>query len=244
MTTRRDNILKVFRHETPEWIPLTGHVDPYNQPSHEGMAPELAKALGEVKWGDESIVTFSRYLDLDIMDWFGLPMRITRPNVTVENTTEGDVTTSVWHTPKGALRSVHRICRDESGAVSGNWTEHLVKGPEDLPALASIFEDEVIECHVIRLGDVVFATNPFELFVEYGIRIRCRSRALQTFLVQLADAYGGGGYLPTQRGLDGGHYSALVKSNWVGPEGGAVLVEETVRAINALFEGVEYPRTR
>ena len=101
-----------------------------------------------------------------------------------------------------------------------------------------------VECHVIRLGDVVFATNPFELFVEYGMRIRCRSRALQTFLVQLADASGNGFYLPTRRALDGGHYSAVVKSNWVGPEGGAVLVEETVRAINALFEDVEYPRTR
>jgi hypothetical protein len=103
-----------------------------------------------------------------------------------------------------------------------------------------------VECHVIRLGDVVFATNPFELFVDYGMRIRCRSRALQTFLIQLTDGScsEGGGYLPTQRGLDGGHYSALVKSNWVGPEGGAVLVDETVRAINALFEGAEYPRTR
>ena len=101
-----------------------------------------------------------------------------------------------------------------------------------------------VECHVVRLGDVVFATNPFELFVEYGMRIRCRSRALQTFLIQLADGSGNGGYLATQRALDGGHYSALIKSNWVGPEGGAVLVEETVGAINALFEGVEYPGTR
>lgn len=103
-----------------------------------------------------------------------------------------------------------------------------------------------VECHVIRLGDVVFATNPFELFVEYGMRIRCRSRALQTFLIQLADGSrsSGGGYLPTQRGLDGGHYSALIKSNWVGPEGGAALVDETVKAINTLFEGVEYPPTR
>ncbi|NQT94234.1 MAG: hypothetical protein HQ559_15850, partial [Lentisphaerae bacterium] len=43
--------------------------------------------------------------------------------------------------------------------------------------------DHEVESHVIRLGDAVFATNPFELFVDYGMRIRCRSRALQTFLV-------------------------------------------------------------
>ncbi len=101
-----------------------------------------------------------------------------------------------------------------------------------------------IETHVIRLGDVVFATNPFELFVDYGMRMRCRSRALQTFLVQLADGSDDGFYLPTQRALDGGHYSALIKSNWVGPEGGQMLVDETVRAIDGLFAGVEYARAR
>jgi len=145
VTTRRENILKIFRHEMPEWIPLTGHVDPYNRPSREGMDPELAEALGEVQWGDQGTVIFSRFLDLDIMDWFGIPVNVTRPNVAVESTTEGDVTTNVWHTPEGDLRAVSRVCRDETGAVSGNWTEHLVKGPQDLPAFVSIFEDEIIE---------------------------------------------------------------------------------------------------
>ena len=101
-----------------------------------------------------------------------------------------------------------------------------------------------VESHIVRLGDVVFATNPFELFVDYGTRIRCRSRALQTFLVQLADGSGNGFYLPTQRALDGGHYSAQIKSCWVGPEGGQMLVDKTVEAVNDVFAGAEYPRTR
>jgi hypothetical protein len=100
------------------------------------------------------------------------------------------------------------------------------------------------ECHIIRLGDVVFATNPFELFMDYGARIRARSKALQTFLVQLADGSGDGFYLPTQRALDGGHYSALIKSNWVGPEGGQMLVEETLVSIGELFVDESYPKTR
>ena len=100
------------------------------------------------------------------------------------------------------------------------------------------------ECHVIRIGDVVFATNPFELFMDYGAQIRARSRALQTFAVQLADGSGNGFYLPTARALAGGHYSALIKSNWVGPEGGQMLVEETVAGINNLFAAEDYPRTR
>jgi len=137
--------LKVLRHERPDWIPLTGHCDPYNQPSREGMDPALAEALGEVRWGDTSTVVFSRYLGLDIMDWFGMPaVRVSRRNVTVESRTEGDVTSNIWHTPAGDLREVIQVCRDSSGAVSSNWTEHLVKEPKDLPALAAIFEDEAI----------------------------------------------------------------------------------------------------
>jgi hypothetical protein len=101
-----------------------------------------------------------------------------------------------------------------------------------------------VEAHIIRIGEVVFATSPFELFVDYGMAIRSRSGALQTFLVQLADGSGNGFYLPTQRALDHGHYSALIKSNWVGPEGGAMLVDESVGAINSLFEGAPYQRTR
>ena len=104
--------------------------------------------------------------------------------------------------------------------------------------------EHIVEGHVIRIGDVVFATNPFELFVDFGLRIRCRSQALQTFLVQLADDSGNGFYLPTRRALQGGHYSAMIKSNWVGPDGGDQLVDHTVSAINALFPDADYPRTR
>ncbi|MDA0989589.1 MAG: hypothetical protein O3A51_02415 [Verrucomicrobia bacterium] len=101
-----------------------------------------------------------------------------------------------------------------------------------------------VECHIIRLGDAVFATNPFELFVDYGTRIRCRSQALQTFLIQLADGSALGCYLATQRAIEGGHYSAMIKSCWVSPEGGQQLVDETVRGISKLFAGQDYPRTR
>lgn len=85
--------------------------------------------------------------------------------------------------------------------------------------------------HVIRIGDAVMATNPFELFVDYGARIKCRSKAAQTFVVQLCDDYGD--YLPTQLAIDGGGYSAIATP--VGPDGGTVLVEETIRLINSLF---------
>jgi len=144
--TPRENMLQVLRHQPPEWVPVTGHCDPYNQPNREGMDPELAAALGEVRWRGTATVTFSRYLGLDIMDWYGMPaVGITRRNVEVEQTVDGDTTSVTWHTPAGELREVIRACRDSTGAVSSNRTEHVVKGAGDLEALATIFEDEVIE---------------------------------------------------------------------------------------------------
>lgn len=146
MLTRRENMLRVLRGDVPEWLPVTGHCDPYNQPSRDGMDPELAEALGEVRWGGTATIAFSRYLGLDIMDWFGTPaVRITRRNVEVEQVVDGDITTRTWHTPAGDLREVIRVCRDPSGAVSSNWIEHPVKSPADLDALAAIHEDELIE---------------------------------------------------------------------------------------------------
>ena len=66
------------------------------------------------------------------------------------------------------------------------------------------------EIHVLRLGDVAICTDQFELFTDYGIRIQARSNALQTFVVQLAA--GAGSYLPTEKAVKGGGYSAVIQS--------------------------------
>jgi hypothetical protein len=89
------------------------------------------------------------------------------------------------------------------------------------------------EVHVLRVGDIAIATNPFELFQDYGVQTKARSKALQTFVIQLTN--GSGGYLPTRRAVEGGGYSAVVQSNPVGPEGGQMLVVRTVDLINALW---------
>ena len=89
-----------------------------------------------------------------------------------------------------------------------------------------------VELHVIRLGDIALATNPFEYFLDFGLRIKARSKAVQTFLVQLA---GPGSYVPTERAVAAKSYGAGAPSNAVGPEGGQELVEATVERINALW---------
>ncbi|MFC1805939.1 hypothetical protein ACFL09_03065 [Planctomycetota bacterium] len=93
-----------------------------------------------------------------------------------------------------------------------------------------------VEMHVLRLGDVAIATNPFELFVDYGVQIQARSAAQQTVLIQLASPIDFGYYVPTPRALRGGGYSAIVEQSLVGPQGGQALVERTVQAIGALWK--------
>jgi hypothetical protein len=90
-----------------------------------------------------------------------------------------------------------------------------------------------VEVHILRVGDVAIATNPFELFLDYGLQIKGRSPALQTFLIQHAG--NAGLYLPTEKAIAGGAYSGLPHTNLVGPEGGRILVDRTVESIQALW---------
>lgn len=91
-----------------------------------------------------------------------------------------------------------------------------------------------IETHFLRLGSIAFATNPYELFLDYGNKIRTGSCASQTFLIQLS--CGAWGYLPTKKAEEGGHYSAYVSSGSVGHEGGDLLVRTTVQQINEMLQ--------
>jgi len=90
-----------------------------------------------------------------------------------------------------------------------------------------------MELHSVRLGDAVFVTNPFELFLDYGHQIKARSGASQTFVVQLFCGYGR--YLPTPQARKLGNYGGLIANGDVGSDGGKKLVDETVFAIGELF---------
>ena len=100
--------------------------------------------------------------------------------------------------------------------------------------IQEFYNTVTIELHVVRFGNLAFATNPFELFLNFGNKIRARSAARQTFLLQLTN--GSYGYLPTALAEKHGHYSAYVSSGYVGHEGGELLVNATLDKINDLFE--------
>lgn len=92
-----------------------------------------------------------------------------------------------------------------------------------------------MKMHVLRIGDVAFATNRFELYMDFMHRIQARSPFLQTFLIQLAGDEGGN-YLATERGKANKGYSASLFCNVVSPTGGQQIVDETVRVLKKFKE--------
>lgn len=90
-----------------------------------------------------------------------------------------------------------------------------------------------IETHALRLGEVAFATNPFELYLDYAIRIRERCKAVQTFLIQKAGC--SGTYLPSARSVAHKGYGSVPANTDIGPEGGDQLVEWTVSTLNQMW---------
>jgi hypothetical protein len=129
-----------------------------------------------------------------------------------------------------ARAKIEALSKDPRNHTRVGWHQKVVDRYERQEA--GSVDPFRMELHVIRLGDVAIATNVFELFTQYGIQMKARSRALQTFLIQLA---GPGSYLPTECAVRGGGYSAIVESNLVGPEGGQVLTDRTVELINSLW---------
>ncbi|HOF48498.1 MAG: hypothetical protein BWX48_01011 [Verrucomicrobia bacterium ADurb.Bin006] len=110
------------------------------------------------------------------------------------------------------------------------WNRHVVERFERQQNTPHPQRD--VELHVLRIGDATICTCEFELFTDYGIRIQARSKALQTLVVQLV---GNGSYLPTEKAVQGGGYSAVIQSTEIGPEGGQMLVDRTVALIDGLF---------
>ena len=122
-------------------------------------------------------------------------------------------------------------CESRVAFMARDWHHGVVKRYEQLQKNPGATYP--VEIHVVRLGDVAICSNPFEMFCEYGVRIKARSKATQTFILQMS---GFGSYLPTERALAGGHYSAVPQSNIIGPKGGQMLVDKTVEIVEEMWK--------
>ncbi len=142
------------------------------------------------------------------------------------------VTPSECESAKKAIEDY--VAKTESFNFADNAAMHVHAGTIARYRLQEKVDIYPTEVHVARFGDIVFATNAFELFLDYGNQIKSRSKAMQTFIVQLANGYDG--YLPTEKAEKGSHYSAYVSSGVTGHAGGELLVRKTLEVINRMFE--------
>ena len=137
---------------------------------------------------------------------------------------------------KNAERGIKEYLRDKTGDIDYNDIANMqinlgVIKRFKLQEYMNTLETEI---HIIRLGSISFATNPFELFLDYGNQIKARAACEQTFLIQLAN--GVEGYLPTEKAEKHGHYSAFIASGQVGHIGGEMIVRETLDNIYDMFK--------
>ena len=95
-----------------------------------------------------------------------------------------------------------------------------------------------MELHVLLIGDIAFAFNRFELFMDFQHRMQARSPFEQTFVIQLTSQpdMDRGSYLCTERAFEGRGYSASLFDITVSPKGGQQLVEATVSQLKTLYE--------
>ena len=93
------------------------------------------------------------------------------------------------------------------------------------------------EIHVVKVGDIAFVSNAFELFIDYMHRIQARSPFTQTFIIQLCceTEKCGSSYLPTQKATENKGYSAIPLSNEISAKGGDELVEISLDILNQLY---------
>jgi len=85
---------------------------------------------------------------------------------------------------------------------------------------------------VVRIGDQVIATIPFEVFTEIGLEIKEKSPFPATFTISLAN--GGYGYLPTPAQHAVGGYETWLGTNNVQLDASEKIVEQLLKLIETV----------
>jgi hypothetical protein len=154
------------------------------------------------------------------------------------------VTDEEYEYAKKELEELNKVQYKAEGTPEEklNFNSKLMAGKNRFKRVVKRYEEQKenpklpMELHVLRIGDVAFASNQFELYMDYQHRIQARSPFEQTFIIQLAAQPGldGGRYLATERGVWGKGYSASMFCNIVSPKGGQELVDETVKLLKEI----------
>ena len=215
----------VNRDADTRMLKLKGYGDEYDPARRRDIAVKIAAAVDEVL----------PLVKQDIRDSVEFAHEVIRLELPLRSATKEDLDTAEkeivkWKTKLEELKDSDPASFEYSSASRRvAFNQQVVDAHRAHTAGKNTMP---VELHILRIGEVAMATNRFEYYLDFGQRIKARSDALQTFVIQLA---GDGGYLPTLRSLEGGSYGASIASTPVGPDGGQIIVEECVAAINGMF---------
>jgi hypothetical protein len=111
-------------------------------------------------------------------------------------------------TPEHVRKSYELVQKAPGGTTDWVMAKEIVL----LDALLAKEPAAEVEVQAVQVGPAVFLTNPAELFVEYGLELKSKSRFPLTFPVELAN--GCVGYVPTEEafGPHGGGYETRLTS--------------------------------
>lgn len=150
----------------------------------------------------------------------------------------GGIARGVGHAVVGRNRRL--IYADGSGTMYGKADTGAfrhVEGYEDhsVHVVATYAEDQVLTGLIVNVAcPAQVSEHSFLISADYWHETRQElSPADQTLLVQKSGC--SGTYLPSERSVAHGGYGSVPASTDIGPEGGEMLVEWTVNALNELF---------
>ena len=222
------DLIRWVEPETPVEDPNINHVYPVERRQDPSMYDISGLKVVGKRISNEIVSVFEE-LDLSKMKDEGILI-----HETVDMTFPlRRVTIEEYEDAKDKIDTFIANNRGKRVTYEENANLYVYSGIVDRYAIQQSINSFKEEIHVIRFDDIAIATNPFELFLDYGNQIRARSKAKQTFLIQLA--CGCGGYLPTEIAEKGSHYSAYVSSGTTSHVGGELLVRNTLDTINKMF---------
>ncbi len=172
------------------------------------LTGETLRLLHEAEFHDDVIVRHS-YKDLDVPVRLSDKQKIDQARDTLKRV-DGGENVNAWDI---LLAHGTKLLHDEFG-----------ENPSD-----------IIPLQAVRIGEIAIATQPCELYCQFGIDIKRRSPAKHTGIFGLADGYNG--YCPTMSGIIGGGYSG--EPIWwtrLSPEGGYLIVDAISELLRSLWK--------
>ncbi|MBI4025747.1 MAG: hypothetical protein HY360_12255 [Verrucomicrobia bacterium] len=195
-------------------------------------APSLLDPhMPEQPWrGEAGVIRSGQYLGGEALKMIaGATMPMSNPKLRLAQTTL-QVPLRCW--PEASARIFPEPLKNPDWRSGAH--EYYMQAQAEWPHRMAVHSPWPVRLNVLCVGDAVIATNPAELFVEYGLEMRRRSPACVTLVSELTDGYCG--YVPTRRAFRRGGYETWpAPTSQLEPKAGDQIVRATQKLLQKVF---------